>query len=104
MEVYGLFRKSNGRTVQGMIKMKRQLPYYIIVRSNGGIITGAYANALLCGHYVCGKVFILEFGDFESAEEYLLEHLAEVAPPGCLLPEHCRLNEMVSTPGRIIKS
>ena len=40
MEVYGLFRKSNGRTVQGMIKMKRQLPYYIIVRSNGGIITG----------------------------------------------------------------
>ena len=104
MEVYGLFRKSNGRTVQGMIKMKRQLPYYIIVRSNGGIITGAYANALLCGHYVCGKVFILEFGDFESAEEYLLEHLAEVTPPGCLLPEHCRLNEMVSTPGRIINS
>lgn len=87
-----------------MIKMKRQLPYYIIVRSNGGIITGAYANALLCGHYVCGKVFILEFGDFESAEEYLLEHLAEAAPPGCLLPEHCRLNEMVSTPRRIINS
>lgn len=87
-----------------MIKMKRQLPYYIIVRSNGGIITGAYANALLCGHYVCGKVFILEFGDFESAEVSLPERLTEAAPPGCLLPEHCRLNEMVSTPGRIIKS
>ena len=78
--------------------------YYVTAGGNGGIITGAYANALLCGHYMCGEVFILEFGDFESAEEYLLEHLAEVTPPGCLLPEHCRLNEMVSTPGRIIKS
>ena len=78
--------------------------YYVTAGENGGIITGAYTNALLCGHYMCGEVFILEFGDFESAEEYLLEHLAEVAPPGCLLPEHCRLNEMVSTPGRIIKS
>lgn len=78
--------------------------YYVTAGRNGGIITGAYANALLCGHYMCGEVLILEFGDFESAEEYLLEHLAEAAPPGCLLPEHCRLNEMVSTPGRIIKS
>lgn len=58
-----------------------------------------------CVGIICAaRSLILEFGDFESAEEYLLEHLAEVAPPGCLLPEHCRLNEMVSTPGRIIKS
>lgn len=85
-----------------MIKMKRQLPYYIIVRSNGGIITGAYANALLCGHYVCGKVFILEFRGFESAEEFLLEYLTEAAPPGCLLPEHCRLNEMISVPKLLV--
>ena len=78
--------------------------YYVTAGGNGGIITGAYANGLLGGYYMCGGGLILEFGDFESAEEYLLEHLAEVAPPGCLLPEHCRLNEMVSTPGRIIKS
>ena len=53
---------------------------------------------------MCGEVLILEFGDFESAEVSLPERLAEAAPTGCLLPEHCRLNEMVSTPGRIIKS
>ena len=53
--------------------------YYVTAGGNGGIITGDYANALLCGHYMCGEVLILEFGDFESAEEYLLEHLAEAA-------------------------
>ena len=78
--------------------------YYVTAGGNGGIITGDYANALLCGHYMCGEVLILEFGDFESAEVSLPERLAEAAPTGCLLPEHCRLNEMVSTPGRIIKS
>ena len=77
--------------------------YYVTAEENGGIITGAYANALLCGHYMCGEVFILEFGDFESAEVSLPERLTEAAPR-VLLPEHCRLNEMVSTPGRIIKS
>ena len=78
--------------------------YYVTAGGNGGIIAGAYANALLCGHYMCGEVLILEFGDFESAEVSLPERLAEAAPTGCLLPEHCRLNEMVSTPGRFIKS
>lgn len=78
--------------------------YYVTAGGNGGIITGDYANALLCGHYMCGEVLILEFGDFESAEVSLPERLAEAAPTGCLLPEHCRLNEMVSTPRRIINS
>ena len=56
--------------------------YYVTAEENGGIITGAYANALLCGHYMCGEVLILEFGDFESAEVSLPERLAEAAPPG----------------------
>ena len=68
--------------------------YYVTAGGNGGIITGDYANALLCGHYMCGEVLILEFGDFESAEEYLLEHLAEAPRLGVC----CRLNEMVSIP------
>ena len=76
--------------------------YYVTAGENSGIITGAYENALLCGQYMCGEALILEFGDFGSAEEFLLEYLTEAAPPGCLLPEHCRLNEMISAPKLLV--
>ena len=67
--------------------------YYVTAGENSGIITGAYENALLCGQYMCGEALILEFGDFGSTE---------AAPPGCLLPEHCRLNEMISVPKLLV--
>ena len=71
-------------------------------QENAGAALGSLC--VYCLRSVDCRTFILKSKGIESAEKFLLERLTEVAPPGCLLPEHCRLNEMVSTPGRIIKS
>ena len=32
----------------------------------------------------------------QPAEEYLLDHITEMAPIGCPVPEHCKLNQMIT--------
>ena len=70
--------------------------YYVTVGNNGGIITNDYHHALLCKKYLWGHVYVRKFFDFEEAEDYLLDHVMEMAPLGCHLPDHCRLNQIIT--------
>ena len=70
--------------------------YYAAVGNNGGIVTDDYENALVCKRYLRGHVYTKKFFDFDEAEEYLLDHITEVAPIGCPIPEHCKLNQMIT--------
>ena len=67
-------------------KMKKI--YYAAVGNNGGIVTDDYENALVCKRYLRGHVYTKKFFDFDEAEEYLLDHISEMAPIGCPIPEH----------------
>lgn len=75
--------------------MKKNV-FYVTVGNNGGIITGDYERALLCRKYMRGHVYIRKFFDFEEAEEYLLDHMMEIVPFGCPIPEHCEPNQMLT--------
>ena len=75
-----------------MVKSK----YYVTVGNNGGIITDDYERALLCKIYLRGHVYVRKFQDLQDAEDYLWDHLNTVAPEGCPIPAHFRLNKMVT--------
>ena len=70
--------------------------FYVTVGGNGGIITDSYGRATYCKEYLRGHVYTTKFPDFTEAEVYLLDHLAEIAPWDCSLPECCKLNRMVT--------
>ena len=70
--------------------------YYSVVGINGGIVTDTYERALLCKKYLRGHVLVKKHPNFQEAEEALLDHLTEVAPWGCPLPDHCVCNKMVT--------
>lgn len=76
--------------------MKKKYVCYVTVGNNGGILTEDYERALLCRKYLRGHVYIRKFFDFEEAEEYLLDHMMEIVPFGCAIPEHCEPNQMLT--------
>ena len=70
--------------------------FYAVIGNNGGIITDDYERALLCRIYLGGHVLVKKFPGFQQAEDFLWDHLNTVAPEGCPLPTHFRLNKMVT--------
>lgn len=76
--------------------MKKRDTFYATIGGNGGIITDDYERALFCKVYLRGHVYIKKFSDFGEAEDFLWDHLNTVAPAGCPLPTHFRLNKMVT--------
>lgn len=70
--------------------------FYVAVGDNGGVITSTYAHALYCTKYLRGHIYTKGHPDFESAEDYLLEHLIEKAPFDCPVPFHCKLNQVIT--------
>ena len=70
--------------------------FYAVIGNNGGIITDDYERALLCRIYLRGHVLVKKFSGFQEAEDFLWDHLNTVAPAGCPLPTHFRLNKMVT--------
>ena len=70
--------------------------FYAVIGNNGGIITDDYERALLCRIYLRGHVLVKKSSGFQEAEDFLWDHLNTVAPEGCPLPTHFRLNKMVT--------
>ena len=70
--------------------------FYVTVGGNGGIITDSYGRATYCKKYLRGHVYVRKFQDLQDAEDYLWDHLNTVAPEGCPIPAHFRLNKMVT--------
>lgn len=70
--------------------------YYVSVGNNGGVITDSYDRALLCKKYLRGHVWVKKQPNFEEAEAYLMDHIAEKAPFGCPLPLKCGLNQVIT--------
>ena len=70
--------------------------YYVVADETGGVITAHYKNSILFAELMGGRGVIREFSDFRSAEAFVLGHLAEIVPRGCLPPEHLELNRLVT--------
>ena len=73
-----------------------KISYYVVVGDNGGIIDNNYLQARVCTKYMRGHVYTRKFPDFSDAQEYLLNHLDDIAPWGCPIPKTCRLNKMIT--------
>ena len=69
--------------------------YYIAVGDNGGVVASNYERALLYKTCLRGHKYVKKFSDFEEAEDYVLDHIAEKAPFGCPIPMHCKINEII---------
>ena len=71
------------------------MAYYLVAGVNGVVIQYSFHKAQSCQRYI-HKSRIKKFEYFEDAEAAALEHLSEIVPYYVTIPDHIKLNELVT--------
>ena len=68
--------------------------YYVLSAANGGMIAGSWEQSCRCACYLQRKRKVYGTDDWDDAQHRRWDHLSEVAPLWCQLPDRFKIGRV----------
>lgn len=68
--------------------------FYLMTANNGGMIAGSWEQTCRCARYLQRGRKVKGFDDWDEAQHRLWDHLSEVAPLWCQLPDRFKIGKV----------
>ena len=84
--------------------MASRYSYYVLTAANGGMIADSWEQACACAEYLRRGRKVIGVDDWDSAKQMLWDHLNDVVPYWCHIPERFRLGKIYTVNALIKKN